>query len=159
MDRKSWWSAVVDLWKGTASDAGSRLNATPARLRLVIDTGVVAEAAREPASDSRLLLEAVAEGRTTMLISAAIFVEYRDRLPAAVRSPNDEQLVRSWIGRAEAVSHDGGPPGTSVDDEFISLAGLDLVDALVTNDESRFALARRHGVRVLHPRDAVASLQ
>jgi predicted nucleic acid-binding protein len=123
-------------------------------VRLVLDTNVFVAAAYQPDSSSRRLLDAVAEGRATLLVSPPVFGEYRKVLPRAIRSPDAERRVRDWIAKAEPVEAGRGArvvPGDADDDKFVSLALAGKADAIVSSDAHLLALAGRLDVPVLRP--------
>ena len=123
-------------------------------MRLVLDTNVFVAAAYKPESSSRRLLDAVEEGRATLLVSPPVFGEYRKVLPQAVRSPDAEKRIREWIARAEAVEAGRGERVVredASDDKFVALATAGRADAIVSSDGHLLDLAGRLDVPVLRP--------
>ena len=115
--------------------------------RLVIDTNVFVGAVAAPGSASGRLLAAVGEGRATLLVSPAVFREYRHVLDRAVRTDAGRSLVRGWIGRAEAVAAGHGErlvADDPDDDMFAALAIVGRADALVTQRPPPARVGRRH---------------
>ena len=123
MARESWLSRAASLIRGrTRPDGDGAGHASPEAgrggspndtprpaVRLVLDTNVFVAAAYKPESSSRQLLDAVAEGRATLLVSPSVFGEYRAVLPQAVRSADAERQIRDWIARAEPVEAGRAP--------------------------------------------------
>jgi putative PIN family toxin of toxin-antitoxin system len=164
MARASWWTRAASLLKGRRAgetpDAVSECGV--AGVRLVVDTNVLVAAVRSPESSSRRLLDAVAAGRATLLVSPPVFREYRRILPQAVRSDERERILRSWIALAEPVKAGRGERvvvADADDDKFVSLALAGNADAIVSSDEHLLGLGETASVRVLRPGEAVEMLR
>jgi putative PIN family toxin of toxin-antitoxin system len=128
----------------------------------VIDTNIVIAAVRSPGSSSRRLLDAIAAGTATLLVSPPVFREYRHILPKAVQSHEREQIIRQWLSLAEPVEAEGGPrvvPDDPDDDKFVALALQGQADAIVSNDEHLLGLNEKIDVPVLRPGEAVERLK
>jgi putative PIN family toxin of toxin-antitoxin system len=128
----------------------------------VIDTNIVIAAVRSPGSASRRLLDAIAAGKATLLVSPPVFREYRHILPKAVQSHEREQIIRRWLSLAEPVEAEGGPrvvPDDPDDDKFVALALQGQADAIVSNDEHMLGLKEKIAVPVLRPGEAVERLK
>lgn len=127
-------------------------------MRLVLDTNVFVAAAYKPESSSRRLLDAVTAGRATLLVSRPVFGEYREVLPAAVRSAKAEQQVRAWIAQAEPIDAGRGQRVVQADpsdDKFVSLALAGRADAIVSSDGHLLGMAGKIDVPVLRPGEAM----
>jgi len=124
----------------------------------VIDTNIFIAAVRSPSSASRQLLDAIAKGRATLLVSPPVFREYRHVLPKAVQSHEREQIIRDWISRAEPIDATRGPRVVAEDpddDKFVALALQGKADAIVSNDEHLLGLKEKIDVPVLRPGEAI----
>lgn len=127
----------------------------------MIDTNIFIAAVRSPDSASRRLLDAIAAGKATLLVSPPVFREYRRILPKAVQSREREQIIRQWISLAEPVDAERGPrvvPDDPDDDKFVALGLQGQADAIVSNDEHLLGLKDRINVPVLRPGEAVERL-
>ncbi len=163
MAQASWWTRATAFLRSRTDDVrpvSSDDNANSVR-RLVIDTNIFIAAVRSPRSASRMLLDAVAAGRATLLISPPVFAEYRRVLPKAVQSRERERLIQHWIAQASAIEADPGPrviAQDADDDKFVSLALAGEADAIISNDEHLLQMGDSLGVPVLRPADIVDRL-
>lgn len=124
----------------------------------MLDTNVFVAAAYKPESSSRRLLDAVGAGRATLLVSPAVFGEYRKVLPKAVKSTDAERQIREWLAGAEAVDAGRGRRvvrDDASDDKFVALAVAGRADAIVSSDGHLLDLAGKIDVPVLRPGEAV----
>ncbi len=164
MAQASWWTRATAFLRPREEESrtGSPDDTPTAKLRLVIDTNIFVAAVRSPDSASRQLLDAVADGKATLLVSPAVFQEYRRILPKAVQSHERDEIIRRWISLAEPVDAGRGPRVVSEDpddDKFVALALQGQADAIVSNDEHLLGLKEKIDVPVLRPGDAVERLK
>lgn len=138
-------------------------------MRLVLDTDVVVAGLRSRTGASRLLLDAGFAGRFKPLLSPALCFEYEQVL---VRPGN---LAASGLTRAEIARFLVGflskaerltiyftwrpAAGDPDDDHLIDLAVAGRADAIVTFNRRDVAAARRHGIQVWLPGEALAVLR
>jgi putative PIN family toxin of toxin-antitoxin system len=165
MARASWWARAADFLKGRSSrrpaEEAPEIERGPG-VRIVVDTNVLIAAVRTPDSSSRRLLDAVAEGRATLLVSPPVFEEYRRILPRAVRSDERERILRAWIARGEPVNAGRGEravPDDADDDKFVELARAGKADAIVSSDEHLLGAGGKLNVTVLRPGEAVRYIE
>ena len=164
MAQVSWWTRATAFLKKPAetNSPQSPNDNGPATVRLVIDTNIFVAEVRAADSSSRQLLDAVAAGRATLLVSPPVFREYQRVLPKAVRSDEREKLIRTWIGRAEPIAAGRGPrviADDPDDDKFVALALAGKADAIVSNDEHLLGSAGRFDMPVLRPGEALRLLE
>lgn len=165
-DQRTWWSRVTEFLNGSPAEGKQSSAAavnltTPRRLRLVVDTNIFIAAVRAPRSSSRRLLDEIAAGRASLLVSRPVFQEYQRILSKAVGSGERERLVRDWIGQAEVVKAGRGPrvvPEDSDDDKFVELARVGHADALVSNDRHLLDIADQLTVPIARPGEALRRL-
>ncbi len=165
MARGSWLSrAAAFLGVGEpaagspATEVGTPNDTGRGSVRLVLDTNVFVAAAYKPESSSRRLLDAVAAGRVTLLVSPPVFGEYRKVLPKSVRSADAERRIREWLALAEAVDAGRGErvvAADASDDKFVELALEGRADAIVSSDGHLLGLAGKLAMPVLRPGEAV----
>ena len=167
MDRSSWWSKATGFLRGgsAATNSAAKDHATNHSTRrgprLVIDTNIFIAAVRAPNSSSRRLLDSVADGRATLLVSRSVFVEYQRILSKAVGGGEREQLIRRWIAAAETIDASRGPrivPDDPDDDKFVELALVGEADAIVSNDSHLLEIAHQSKIPILRPGDALREL-
>jgi putative PIN family toxin of toxin-antitoxin system len=135
-------------------------------VRLVLDTDVVVAAMRSPGGASAAILKAARLGRTTLLISVPLAIEYEaiccrpeHQLAAGLSEAEVEIFVTAVIAMAEPVEthflwrpqlHDPG-------DEMVLEAAVNgRADAVVTFNVRHFgSVPSRFGVTVLLPREVI----
>jgi putative PIN family toxin of toxin-antitoxin system len=138
-------------------------------VRVVLDTDVVVAGLRSPTGASRALLRRLRAGRLVVVASVALMVEYE----AVLTRP--EHLAATGLSRREMNALLDGlaalvepvtpsflwrPQLRDPDDEMVldaAVAGR--CDAIVTfNVDDFLPAARRFGVKVLRPREAIGRL-
>jgi putative PIN family toxin of toxin-antitoxin system len=126
------------------------------RPRVVFDTNVLVGAAYAPESASRRLVEACLRGRLVAVLSPAVAEEYEHILPRAVRTPDYQDALRQFLGRAVVVEPAETPravPDDPADDKLLAAAVAAAADALVTNDRHLLALDPYGALRIVRPAD------
>jgi putative PIN family toxin of toxin-antitoxin system len=139
-------------------------------VRLVLDTDVVVAAMRSPRGASAAILMAARQGRTRLLLTVALALEYEavcsrveHRLAAGLSERQVEVFVNAVIALAEPVEthflwrpqlHDPG-------DEMVLEAAVNgRADALITFNARDFGnVPSEFGVEILVPREALARIR
>ncbi len=161
MDQVSWWNKATAFLRGNPADKTSPSadnDSTQAPPRLVIDTNIFIAAVRAPDSASRQLLDAIAEGRATLLVSKPVFREYRHILSKAVGPGERQRIIRQWISLAETVNATRGArivTDDPDDDKFVELAHHGRATAIITNDQHLHAIAPKIDIPILRPKQAI----
>ena len=121
--------------------------------RVVIDTNVFVAAAYNERSASRRILDAVACGELTLVVSPAVEREYRRILPRAIRSPAARDGLLRQIDTAQRGEPAENTPGTADrdDDKFVAAALAGAADAIISNDVHLLAVKDDVEVPVLRP--------
>ena len=139
-------------------------------MRLVLDTDVVVAAMRSPAGASAAILRAARRGRTTLLVSVALALEYeavcreaKHRLAAGLSDWEVEVFVTAVIALAEPVKTHflWRPQLRDPGDEMVLEAAVNgRADTLVTFNMRHFGtVPLQFGVEVLLPREAIARIK
>ena len=138
------------------------------RLRLVLDTNVVASAFRSRVGASNALLRLAAEGRVTLLCSTALFLEYESVLSRdsmrEVTGHTLQDVATVMAGLAELaepvdVTFLARPMLPDADDEMVLEVALNGgADAIVTHNIRHFQVAHTSGVDVASPGEVVQRL-
>ena len=139
-------------------------------MRLVLDTDVVVAAMRSPAGASAAILRAARRGRTTLLVSVALALEYEavcreaeHRLAAGLSDWEVEVFVTAVIALAEPVKTHflWRPQLRDPGDEMVLEAAVNgRADALVTLNMRDFGtVPLQFEVEVLLPREAIARIK
>lgn len=161
MDQVSWWNKATAFLRGNPADkraASADNDSTQSPPRLVIDTNIFIAAVRAPDSASRQLLDAIGQGRATLLVSKPVFQEYRHILSKAVGTGERQRLIREWIGHAEAIEATRGARVVTDDpddDKFVELAQQGRATAIITNDQHLHAIAQEIEIPILRPSQAI----
>ena len=139
-------------------------------VRLVLDTDVVVAAMRSPGGASAAILTAARQGRTTLLLTVALALEYEavcsradHRLAARLSERQVDVFLNAVMAIAEPVEthflwrpqlHDPG-------DEMVLEAAVNgRADALVTFNARDFgSVPSEFGVELLVPREAIARIR
>jgi putative PIN family toxin of toxin-antitoxin system len=138
--------------------------------RVVLDTSVVVAALRSRTGASNAVLEQVARGRLTPLVSTALFLEYEDvvrrpeiRLATRMSEKEVAGFLAALASASEAVEVNfrWRPQLSDPKDELVlEVAVNGGADALVTHNIRDFEpAARLFGLRVLLPRDVQKELR
>ena len=125
--------------------------------RLVIDTNLIIAARWNRRSTSRRILEAVAEGRATLIWSEAVRREALFVL-GQVHPPADFRGFVESLFRQEHRVDD--PPAVSQsedpdDDKFLAAAIGGAVDVVISNDRHLLDVKWIEGIPILRPREAI----
>lgn len=139
-------------------------------VRLVFDTDVVVAAMRSPGGASAALLRAARQGRTTLLASVALALEYEavcqeaeHRLASRLSDREVDVFLTALIALAEPVETHfmWRPQLRDAGDEMVLEAAVNgRADALVTFNLRDFGTAPSHfGVEVLLPREAIRRIK
>ena len=135
-------------------------------MKLVLDTDVVVAAMRSPTGASAAILRAARQGRTTLLVSVALALEYEavcsqaeHRLASGLSEREVDVFVTAVLALAEPVKTHflWRPQLRDAGDEMVLEAAVNgRADALVTFNVQDFGTAPSHlGIEVLLPRDAI----
>ena len=138
--------------------------------RVVLDTSVVVAALRSRRGASNRVIELVALGKVTPLVSTALFLEYEDvlqraetRLATKMDEADIEEFLAAFASAAEGieVNFRWRPQLTDPNDEFVLEAAVNgHADALVTHNVRDFQVAaKKFGLRVLLPRELLKELE
>jgi putative PIN family toxin of toxin-antitoxin system len=138
--------------------------------RVVLDTSVIVAALRSRTGASNAVLEHVARGRLSPLVSTALFLEYEDvvrrpEIRLATRMSEEEVagFLAALASASEAVEVNfrWRPQLSDPKDELVlEVAVNGGADALVTHNLRDFEpAARLFGLRVLLPRDVLKELR
>jgi putative PIN family toxin of toxin-antitoxin system len=136
----------------------------------VLDTSVIVAALRSRTGASNAVLEHVARGRLSPLVSTALFLEYEDtvrrpetRLATGMSEEDVAGFLAALASASEAVDvHFRWRPQLSdPNDELVLEAAVNgQADALVTHNLRDFEpVTRLFGLRVLLPRDVLKELR
>jgi putative PIN family toxin of toxin-antitoxin system len=127
-------------------------------LKIVVDTNVLVSALLRPGSLPSRVIDLVFARQVTLVIDQRIFGEYQEVLsrPEFAFPPRQVRAVLEFLWRySERVQ--ATPLLTELPDPddtmFIEVVVSALADALVTGNKRHFPPDRRHGVRVLSPRE------
>ena len=139
-------------------------------MRLVLDTDVVVAGMRSPTGASAAILRAARQGRTTLLVSVALAMEYEavcrraeHRLASGLSDREVDVFVTAVIALAEPVETHflWRPQLRDPGDEMVLEAAVNgRADALVTFNVRDFGAApSQFGVEVLLPREAIGRIK
>ena len=138
-------------------------------MRVVIDSAVVvaALATPNPASASRVVLEAVAAGVMELVITDDLEAEYRRAVEyPKVRSRaarlDRQGFIDAIVATAERVEADtasGAVPADPGDDKIVAAALAGEAEFLVTLDRDLLDLAGLHGLATVRPGDFLQQLR
>lgn len=138
-------------------------------MRAVIDSSVIvaALATPNPASASRVVLEAVAAGAVELVVTDELEAEYRRavehpqvrRQAARVDRQAFVDAVLATAERVEAVAAGGAVPADPGDDKVVAAVLAGLADFVVTLDRHLLDLAGPPGVVILRPGDFLRELR
>jgi len=137
---------------------------------LLLDTDVVVAAMRSPGGASAAILRAARQGRTTLLVSVSLAIEYEavcsraeHRLAAGLSDREVDLFLSALIAMAEPVEAHflWRPQLRDPGDEMVLEAAVNgRADALVTFNVRDFGAApSQFGVEVLLPREAIARIR
>lgn len=120
-------------------------------MRLVLDTNVVVAGVRSPAGASAAVLEAVAEGKFTLICNPALFLEYEavlkrpEHLAAAGLASSDVDVFLAGLARLLEPAGQGRsmrPQLSDPDDEMVLEAAIfGRAEAIVTFEIKTFQQA------------------
>ena len=139
-------------------------------MRLVLDTDVVVAGMRSPTGASAAILRAARQGRTTLLVSVALALEYEavcrkaeHRLASGLSDREVDVFVTAVIALAEPVETHflWRPQLRDPGDEMVLEAAVNgRADGLVTFNVRDFGTApSQFGVEVLLPREAIGRIR
>ncbi|HUY95083.1 MAG TPA: putative toxin-antitoxin system toxin component, PIN family [Terracidiphilus sp.] len=138
-------------------------------MRLVLDTDVAVAAMRSPSGASAELLRRIDAGAAVMLLTVALALEYEaictlaeHRLASGLSAAETEIYVDGLIGMAEPVKafFRWRPQLRDPGDEMVLEAAVNgQADAIVTFNESHLREARRFGVEVIRPAEALRRIR
>jgi putative PIN family toxin of toxin-antitoxin system len=139
-------------------------------VRLALDTDVVVAAMRSPGGASAAILTSARQGRTILLLSVSLALEYEaicwraeHRLAAGLTDTEVEVYVDAVIALAEPVETHflWRPQLRDPGDEMVLEAAVNgRADALVTFHLRDFGtVLKQFGIDVLLPREALARMQ
>lgn len=135
------------------------------RPRLILDTNVLVAASRNRSGRAFVLVQAIRHGQARMCCSPPLFLEYE-----AVLKRSEQQAASSWsaldvdavlaelAGLLEPVTlhYRWRPQLSDPADEMVLEAAVNgVADALVTYNQRDFLPARRFGLPVLTPPEAL----
>jgi len=106
-------------------------------LRVVIDTNVLIDGAKDPNSYQVRIMRLALAGELTPLISSRTEREHERLTRRLVTEPEYQQLVENFLDQAELVEPDSDLRGTTDDpddDKFLELAKDGDADYVITND-------------------------
>jgi len=135
----------------------------------VLDTDVAVAAMRSPSGASAELLRRIDAGAAVMLLTVALALEYEaictlaeHRLASGLSAAETEIYVDGLIGMAEPVKafFRWRPQLRDPGDEMVLEAAVNgQADAIVTFNESHLREARRFGVEVIRPAEALRRIR
>src|SRR5438105_1366092 len=139
-------------------------------MRLLLDTDVVVAAMRSPKGASAAILRAARQGRTTLLLSVALALEYESvcgraehRLASGLSEREVDVFVTALIAMAEPVETHflWRPQLRDPGDEMVLEAAINgRADALVTFNVRDFGtVPARFGIEVMIPREAIGRMR
>jgi putative PIN family toxin of toxin-antitoxin system len=139
-------------------------------VRLVLDTNVVVTAMRSPAGASAAILRAARQGRTTLLVSVPLALEYEavcceaeHRLASGLSERVVDVFLTAVIALAKPVETHflWRPQLRDPADEMVLEAAVNgRVDALVTFNVRDFGITpSAFGIEVLLPRDTIGRIK
>lgn len=134
--------------------------------RAVMDTNVLYAALRSNKGASFAVLEALHDGKWSLVLSQTVLTEYEEVLMRSLTeleltSENAARILDDLCSAAEefATGDQWMPILSDADDEaFVQLAEEGRCDCLLTHNARHFAPATERGVRVIAPRDFLATL-
>jgi predicted nucleic acid-binding protein len=134
-------------------------------VRLVLDTDVAVAAMRSPKGGSAELLRRIDAGKAAMLLTVALALEYEaictlaeHRLASGLSASDAVIYVDGLIGLAEPVRSyfRWRPQLSDPGDELVLEAAVNgQADAIVTFNESHLREARKFGIAVIRPAEAL----
>lgn len=134
-------------------------------MRLVLDTDVVVAAMRSPAGASAELIRRIDAGNVTMLLTVALALEYEaictlaeHRLASGLSAADAGIFVDGLIGMSEPVRSffRWRPQLRDPGDELVLEAAVNgQANSIVTFNESHLREARRFGIAVIRPAEAL----
>lgn len=135
----------------------------------MLDTDVAVAAMRSPSGASAELLRRIDAGAAVMLLTVALALEYEaictlaeHRLASGLSAAETEIYVDGLIGMAEPVKafFRWRPQLRDPGDEMVLEAAVNgQADAIVTFNESHLREARRFGVEVIRPAEALRRIR
>jgi len=139
-------------------------------VRLVLDTDVVVAAMRSPGGASAAIVRAVRQGRTTILVSVPLAMEYESvcrkaehQMASGLSDREVDVFVTAVIALAEPVRTHflWRPQLRDPGDEMVLEAAINgRADALVTFNTRDFGtVPSRFGVELLLPREAIGRIK
>jgi putative PIN family toxin of toxin-antitoxin system len=139
-------------------------------VKVVLDTDVVVAAIRSPRGASAAILRAARQGRTTLLLSVPLALEYEavcsqaeHRLAAGLSDREVEVFLTAVVALAEPVTTHflWRPQLRDPGDEMVLEAAVNgRADALVTFNARHFGtVPAQLGVEVLLPREAIRRIK
>ena len=134
--------------------------------RAVLDTNVLYAALRSKKGASFAILEALHDGKWSLVLSQTVLTEYEEVL---TRSLAELELTPAKVGSLlddlcrvseEFATGDQWMPilSDASDEAFAQLAHEGACDALITHNARHFAPASARGIPVIAPRDFLATL-
>jgi putative PIN family toxin of toxin-antitoxin system len=137
---------------------------------LVLDTDVVVAAMRSPSGASAAILRAAQKGRTTLLVTVALALEYEavcrqaeHRLASGLSEGEVDVFLTAVVALAEAVETYflWRPQLRDAGDEMVLEAAVNgRADALVTFNVRDFGdVPAQFGIEVLLPREAIRRIK
>lgn len=139
-------------------------------VKLVLDTDVVVAPMRSPSGASAAILRAAREGRTTLLVSVALALEYEavccqaeHRLASGLSDREVDVFLTAVVALAEPVRTHflWRPQLRDAGDEMVLEAAVNgRADALVTFNVRDFGtVPSQFGIEVLLPREAIRRIK
>jgi len=139
-------------------------------VKVVLDTDVLVAAMRSPTGASAAILRAAQQGRTTLLVSVALALEYEavcsqpeHRLASGLSEREVDVFVTAFLALAEPVETHflWRPQLRDAGDEMVLEAAVNgRADALVTFNVRDFGgVPSQFGIEVLLPREAIRRIK
>ncbi len=125
-------------------------------MRLVIDTNVLINAYDDDFSSSAKLLNAIAKGDITALLTSATKLEYQNILQRLIPDQTYQDRVNHIISHMHSVTPEH--VSVTIDDhedlKFIAAAVGGQADALVTNDRHLLDIGEINQIPIITPHEA-----
>ena len=130
-------------------------------MRVVLDTNVFIDSAKDEHSAGARLLDDLKEGKVTAVASSAVTREYNKIITRLIQTSQDKERVQDALQEVQPV--DPKPTTIQIDDEedrkFIEAALGGDATAIITSDRHLLDIGEIAGVRMMRPEELINTLE
>jgi putative PIN family toxin of toxin-antitoxin system len=122
--------------------------------KIVLDTNVLIDGARDELSAGWRIIQDVLEGRLTASVSEPLRAEYSRILERTIRDPSYHDRLREFLRVAHVVPLPRIPPVVAEDpedDKVLATAVAAHADAVISSDRHLLSLDPYEGIRIVTP--------